>query len=143
MAGIFQYATRLISETESLFTSVERLLEYPNGVEKEAPAELPWPGQAGNSSGSGSGSGSGDEEGTAVAADAIVVSVDGGGEGGEGEGKEGEAAWPWNGAISIENFSARYRPGLPLVLKGLELDIPGGTFYIYIYILLYIYTVTY
>ncbi len=38
MAGVFQFATRLISETEAQFTSVERLLVFSTGVPVEAPA---------------------------------------------------------------------------------------------------------
>lgn len=32
--------------------------------------------------------------------------------------------WPLGGKITFENASLRYRPGLPLVLKGLNIDIP-------------------
>jgi ATP-binding cassette subfamily C (CFTR/MRP) protein 1 len=32
-------------------------------------------------------------------------------------------SWPSQGAVSFENFSARYRPGLDLVLKNITLDI--------------------
>lgn len=34
--------------------------------------------------------------------------------------------WPELGRIQFENVELRYRPGLPLVLKGVNLDIQGG-----------------
>ena len=36
-------------------------------------------------------------------------------------------SWPAGGQISFENASLRYRPGLPLVLKSLKLEIPPGS----------------
>jgi len=36
-------------------------------------------------------------------------------------------SWPPSGEISLANVKLRYRPGLPLVLKGLDLLIPGGS----------------
>jgi ABC-type multidrug transport system fused ATPase/permease subunit len=35
-------------------------------------------------------------------------------------------AWPQTGKITFENVHIRYRPGLPLVLRGLNLEIRGG-----------------
>lgn len=37
------------------------------------------------------------------------------------------AHWPTEGAIDIIGAKLRYRPGLPLVLKGLDLSIPAGS----------------
>ena len=34
--------------------------------------------------------------------------------------------WPEHGAISFQDFAARYRPGLDLVLKGVDMDIGAG-----------------
>jgi ATP-binding cassette, subfamily C (CFTR/MRP), member 1 len=42
---------------------------------------------------------------------------------------EGDPAldtWPTVGKISFKNLSMRYRPELPLVLKNVQVDIPGG-----------------
>ena len=36
------------------------------------------------------------------------------------------AEWPAQGAIEFKDIKMRYRPGLPLVLKGLSLSIRGG-----------------
>ena len=36
------------------------------------------------------------------------------------------AQWPDRGAVEFKNIVMRYRPGLPLVLKGLSLSIQGG-----------------
>jgi ABC-type multidrug transport system fused ATPase/permease subunit len=35
--------------------------------------------------------------------------------------------WPTEGAINFRNVSLRYRPGLPKILNGVNLTIPGGT----------------
>ena len=34
--------------------------------------------------------------------------------------------WPAKGAIEFKDVEMRYRPGLPLVLKGLSMSIKGG-----------------
>ena len=34
--------------------------------------------------------------------------------------------WPTEGAIEFKDVVMRYRPGLPLVLKGLSMEILGG-----------------
>lgn len=39
---------------------------------------------------------------------------------------EPPASWPENGALNFENVHLRYRPGLPLVLQGLSMNIKGG-----------------
>jgi len=35
--------------------------------------------------------------------------------------------WPSKGALSVKQLQLRYRADLDLVLKGVDLDIPGGT----------------
>lgn len=35
-------------------------------------------------------------------------------------------SWPQNGAINFDQVQLRYRPGLPLVLKGVSVNIKGG-----------------
>jgi ATP-binding cassette subfamily C (CFTR/MRP) protein 1 len=36
-----------------------------------------------------------------------------------------DKCWPANGEVQFQNASLRYRPGLPRVLKGLNLTVPG------------------
>jgi ATP-binding cassette, subfamily C (CFTR/MRP), member 1 len=36
-----------------------------------------------------------------------------------------KASWPTQGAIEFKNYSTRYRPGLDLVLKNIDLSIKG------------------
>lgn len=36
-----------------------------------------------------------------------------------------DESWPANGEVQFQNASLRYRPGLPRVLKGLNLTVPG------------------
>ena len=40
--------------------------------------------------------------------------------------KPSPAGWPTAGAISFEKLEMRYRPGLPLVLKGVSFDVKAG-----------------
>lgn len=37
-----------------------------------------------------------------------------------------EPDWPQEGRITLSNVEMRYRPGLPLVLRGLDMDVRGG-----------------
>lgn len=37
-----------------------------------------------------------------------------------------DPAWPTKGAIDFDNVTLRYRPGLPIVLKGITLSLKGG-----------------
>ena len=40
---------------------------------------------------------------------------------------DGDAAWPSAGRIEFQGVELRYRPGLPLALRGVDVAIPGGT----------------
>ncbi|KAK9113509.1 hypothetical protein Syun_020306 [Stephania yunnanensis] len=42
------------------------------------------------------------------------------------EGSRPEPRWPTNGTIELENLHFRYRPILPMVLKGVTCTFPGG-----------------
>lgn len=42
------------------------------------------------------------------------------------EGSRPPADWPSRGEVEFRNFSARYRPGLELVLKNLSLRVRSG-----------------
>lgn len=35
-------------------------------------------------------------------------------------------SWPENGSVSVRNLCVRYRKSLPLSLKNISFDIPGG-----------------
>jgi hypothetical protein len=41
MSGLLQFTVRLTSETEAMFTSVERLLHYIDNLKAEAPSLVP------------------------------------------------------------------------------------------------------
>ncbi|XP_067948420.1 ATP-binding cassette sub-family C member 5-like [Watersipora subatra] len=79
MTGLFQFTMRLCIETESRFTSVERITSYIKNLESESPA--------------------------------IV------------EDCRPDSSWPREGAVKFNKVEMRYRDGLPLVLKGISLDI--------------------
>ena len=40
---------------------------------------------------------------------------------------EPPANWPSHGSLEVSNLKLRYRPELPLVLKGLTFSVEGGT----------------
>ena len=42
----------------------------------------------------------------------------------DGDGDEGALSWPTGGSVQFRGVRMRYRPGLPLVLRGLDLVIP-------------------
>lgn len=72
----------MVSETEAMFTSAERLMEF--------------------------------EATTPVEAEAVVESM---------EEALTSTRWPSEGGITFDAVSARYRPGLPLVLRGLSVTV--------------------
>ena len=37
-----------------------------------------------------------------------------------------DAAWPSKGAVEFRKYAIRYREGLDLVLKGIDLSVKGG-----------------
>lgn len=40
--------------------------------------------------------------------------------------KNPSSAWPEHGSVEFKNYAVRYRPGLDLVLKGVDFHIKGG-----------------
>lgn len=42
------------------------------------------------------------------------------------EGLRPSSDWPTHGALTFKDYSVRYRPGLPLVLDNINLDIKAG-----------------
>lgn len=40
--------------------------------------------------------------------------------------KDPAQTWPDNGAVEFRNYAVRYRPGLDLVLKGIDFSVKGG-----------------
>ena len=42
------------------------------------------------------------------------------------EGKQPPPEWPQEGAVELQNYGTRYRPGLDLVLKGISCKIAHG-----------------
>jgi ATP-binding cassette subfamily C (CFTR/MRP) protein 1 len=34
--------------------------------------------------------------------------------------------WPSEGKVTFQNVAMRYRPGLPLALRGVSFEVPGG-----------------
>lgn len=73
---------RLLTRFQNSMVSVERMLQYCNGIEKEGIHRI--------------------------------------------AGFNEEKQWPQNGSISLQNVDMRYYEGLPLTLRNVNLEIPGG-----------------
>eukprot|EP00949_MAST-11_sp_MAST-11-sp1_P004080 g4080.t1 len=89
MGGVLQFSTRLITQTEAMLTSVERLTDFANTIPIESGLTA---------------SSSSDHENP----------------------KTIPGKWPQKGAVQFRDVQVRYRPGLPLVLRGMTFDIPAG-----------------
>ncbi|XP_077967877.1 ATP-binding cassette sub-family C member 5-like isoform X2 [Styela clava] len=79
MTGLFQVCVRFSVETESYYTSVERVVEYITGCPSEAPRKI--------------------------------------------KKSRPPQEWPSRGEIVFDNSTMRYRPELPLVLRGLRFTV--------------------
>ena len=115
------WSVRMASDLESQMVAVERLSEYST-MEQEAPHYAPSHYQAVQRQLQEAGV-SVDQptlgEGAAAAAAAAAS-------GGGSAVAEVPHNWPHTGAITLRDVTMRYRAGLPLVLKGLNLKIRGG-----------------
>ena len=109
MAGIFQFGTRLIAETEALFTSVERIRNFSEKTiiieksfddEQEKKEEISLAQTTPSS-----------DDTTSTDVSDVQLAID---------------QWPTKGSITFQNVSIRYRPGLPLILKNVSFRIQGG-----------------
>jgi len=144
-AGQFQFATRQASETEALFTSVERLLYYigevprePDTVSEDAKASALAAANALQEKAAG-GQHAGDYSDSSASAQpavgrewasdlgvpqsilALAPSWD------RSKWPQAFSHWPAKGDVEFCSVSARYRPGLPRVLKHLSIRIPAGS----------------
>ena len=103
MTGIFQFSTRLISETEAYLTSVERLAHFDRHTPRE-------------------------RTGAAAAAAAPASSKPGPAQPAQPaqSARPPPATWPEAGAISFEGLTVRYRPELQPALRQLGFKVGGG-----------------
>jgi ABC-type multidrug transport system fused ATPase/permease subunit len=112
LIGFLQWTVRVMAETETYMTSVERLLAFNKIVPEEPTVDV---GTKSTSMKKKSISHDGDTKGyeMALGTEALNESFS-------------DMEWPAHGSILIRNLKMRYRPGLDLVLKGVNLDIPAG-----------------
>ena len=96
ISWLLQGTLRTVMQAEVDLVSVERNLQYVNGIPQEEEAQ----GGAGGAGGA-----------AAPLARVAVAPPDG---------------WPLRGAISFEDVRMRYRPELPLALRGVSFEIGGG-----------------
>lgn len=128
---LFQFATRLASETEAIFTSVERI-SAPVPQEPElwrAPDVAPELDRQRQLSASG---------GSPSAHTQAAASNSGGGQLAEGSVSQTALAslpvdrvdvspqWPTAGRVEFVNVAVRYRAGLPLALRGVSFSVQAG-----------------
>jgi ABC-type multidrug transport system fused ATPase/permease subunit len=112
LTGALQWWVRQTAEVENCMTSAERLIEY---------TELAQEGEGGG----GGGQGGSERAGARKKANGDPLAA---------SGTSGLAAvppldpsWPRTGAVEFRGVSARYRPGLPPVLRGLSFELLPGT----------------
>lgn len=103
MTGLLQFVVRQSIEVEANMVAVERLNQF-----RDVPSERNINGSDGGRAGAGRNT-------TLAVAPAAgpVVHV--------------PADWPHRGELELNNIQMRYRPGLPLVLKGLTAKISAGS----------------
>lgn len=101
------WLVRMASDRETSIVSVERVQDYSEGVEPERLEPTAVVASASAAAGS--------EAVTAATARTVVNWRDRVPEG-----------WPTAGAISVKGLCLRYRPDLPLVLKGISFDVHAG-----------------
>ena len=101
MSGMLNWMVRSIAEAEQHATSFERCLAMA-AVPAERWGDEPSP----------------DGTRTQLQSSALVAPTSGDG--------QDESTWPTKGAIELRDVTMRYRPQLPLVLRGITLSIEGG-----------------
>lgn len=140
LAGIFQFATRLISETEALFTSVERVTHYTRGAPHEDEFLLPRVTECpDNAERLVTASSSASSSATLAVVtppqmhvrrrrpDAIPENLRALVPGWDASSwPEGLRAWPARGVVEFNHVSVRYRAGLPRSLNGLSFRVEAG-----------------
>jgi ABC-type multidrug transport system fused ATPase/permease subunit len=107
LGGVLQFTLRVVTECESHFTAVERLLHYAAAVPLEpaiATARSAGSDQMVDSDGA-----AGDVCKPQAWDTALVA-----------------AGWPERGAVAFDGVCVRYRPDLPLVLRGLSFRAESG-----------------
>lgn len=95
-------ATRQVAEVENNMNAVERILYYADALPQEAEQVTSSTAVLRSSS---------------TSSDSTIVGQ---------ETKGLPPQWPENGQIELRNIQLRYRPELPLVLKGITMHVPGG-----------------
>jgi len=113
VTGLLNWVVRTFAQTEATMNSAERILYYTEEIPQEAPSkarDFDLLSQTDSSKSSND----------ATFAPLIAVKAKGGVE------KLNEN-WPNEGKIILKNLKMRYRPENPLVIKGLNVSISGGS----------------
>merc|ERR1711871_1238948 len=101
MTAYLKHSVRMYAQLEASMNAVERVVYYTTTI----PIEGATPRAALQD-------GDTDADGIEIVAESVEANVD--------------ENWPQEGKIEAHDFKLRYRPNLPLVLKGLNFDIKGG-----------------
>jgi len=132
VTAILGFTIRSVTEVESNMSSVERLVYYADSIPQEA-AYVP-PGTLGSGGGGGGGgSGGGGDAKSQFKADSGDATLAARLEKSQAATPASAPAvapppdWPTDGAVEFQNVSLRYREGLDLVLRGVNLSVPGGS----------------
>ena len=114
VTSMLQWVVRTFAQMEASMNSAERILYYTENISQEAPSKSenlkPLVRNDGNST-------TDDETSPPWS---IAVKAMAGAE-------RIPSSWPSNGSITLTNLEMRYRPETPLVIKGLNVKIDGGS----------------
>lgn len=112
VTGLLNWVVRTFAQTEATMNAAERILYYTEDIPQEAPAtrkelELLSKREV-------------DSKNTTPSAPIVAMNA---------SGSVGELSkvWPQRGKIVLNNLKMRYRPENPFVIKGLNLEISGGS----------------
>lgn len=117
VTGLFNWVVRSFAQTEASMNAVERIFYYTEEIPHEAPVRTSDLSKLSESTSLDSKTSSNDSN---IQASIIATKASGGVE-------SLESDWPLNGTITLKNLMMRYRSENPLILKGLNVEIEGGS----------------
>ncbi len=113
VTSMMNWVVRCFAQMEAAMNAAERILYYSEEIPHEAPANTDDLKLLTN------GTTSGDDDKTLPPSTLAIMAKGGAGSPG--------SEWPSKGSITLNNLKMRYRSDTPLVIKGLNIEIEGGS----------------
>ena len=114
VTGLLNWVVRCFAQMEAAMNATERVLFYTEEIPHEAPSNTDGLKSIMDATGPSSGT---INKGLSPSVFAVNL-----------KGVENpDASWPSRGTIKLQNLRMRYRADTPLVIKGLDIDIDGGS----------------